>query len=283
MKKSTIIATLTVAFCLSSYAKTTPIVVNDTKILKSFETDMGKLAEAGQMVNTDDLLPNLARTSCNIALPSLSTEKLDNVYATAAQSVVVIGSVYKCDKCPLWHAGSVATGWVLTSDGIMVTNYHVFNGKKAEGFGIRTLDGKVAPIVEILAASAKDDIAIFRVKGEGFKPLAIGQDAGVGASIHIIAHPDKRFFTYTAGNISRYFRKASNVGGQIDAMAVTADFARGSSGGPVVNNLGNVVGMVSSTRSLYATTNSKKDPKRNFQMVIGNCVPAESIRKLIKK
>lgn len=284
MKHSLLIALLTAGFHCVSYADTEPVIVDDNKILRSFAKDLGNLAEAESTVHTDALLPQLSRKSCTITLPEAPTEKLKNVYRSVTDSVVVIGSIYKCDKCPNWHTGSLATAWVLTSDGVMVTNYHVFKGKEAAGFGVYTLDGKVSPIVEILAASERDDVAIFRVKGEGFKPLAMGVDAGVGDSIHIIAHPDKRFYTYTAGNVSRYYRKPSRIGGRMDSMAVTAEFAGGSSGGPVVNGLGHVVGMVASTQSIYHPSKDKKrDPKGNFQMVIRNCVPVASIRKLIEK
>jgi len=63
-------------------------------------------------------------------------------------------------------------------------------------------------------------------------------------------------------------------------MAVTADFAKGSSGGPLLDACGNVAGMVASTTSIYYGT--EKGQKDNLQMVLKHCVPAASILKLIE-
>lgn len=257
-------------------------VVNDVKISKELTAGIGDLIEAGGVPTSKELSKQLGRKKCKVQLPSVSKSEPSNVYEFGLQSVVAISSVYKCDKCDDWHNGSGATAWVLTSDGIMVTNYHVFKGKDVAGFGIRTYDGKVAPVMEILAGSEKDDVVIFRVKGKGFKPLAVGSAAPVGTSIHIIAHPDSRFYSYTAGYVSRYYKKRLGSRKGATAITVTAEFARGSSGGPVMDDLGNVVGMVASTNSLY-TSKDREDPKRNFQMVIRNCVPLSSILALIEK
>jgi S1-C subfamily serine protease len=67
-------------------------------------------------------------------------------------------------------------------------------------------------------------------------------------------------------------------------MGVTAEYCRGSSGGPVMDDAGNVIGMVSSTNSIYyPSKDPKKNPRGSFQMVIRNCVPVDAILKLITK
>jgi S1-C subfamily serine protease len=66
-------------------------------------------------------------------------------------------------------------------------------------------------------------------------------------------------------------------------MSITADYAKGSSGGPVFNDRGEVVGMVSSTSSLYYQTDSPEAPKEKgpLQMVIKNCVSLPEPRQLL--
>lgn len=260
-----------------------PIVVNDSAIKKQLTKKVGELTDSKKTTSGKVLTSQLNRKTCSLTLPPAAVEAKKNIYDACADSVVAIGSVYKCDKCSNWHGSGAATAWVLTADGVMVTNYHVFGGKTVAGFGIITRDGKVAPVVEILAANKKTDVAIFRVKGSGFKPLALGPDAKVGSDLHIIAHPDSRFFTYTSGKVSRYYHKFTQKGLGATLMTVTAEFARGSSGGPVMDSAGNVVGMVASTQSIYYPTKKKSDKRGPFQMVIRNCVPVSSIRALIKK
>ncbi len=60
-------------------------------------------------------------------------------------------------------------------------------------------------------------------------------------------------------------------------LEITADYGVGSSGGPVLDLSGNVVGMVSNTLAVYADS---KD-KRSLQMNFHHCVPAESILTLV--
>lgn len=260
-----------------------PPTVDDAKIIKSLSTGIGLLVDDGKAPSSKKLKPQLERKSCKVAIGEASSKSLENLYGQCADGVVAIASVYKCDKCTKWHNSGAATGWILTADGIMVTNYHVFEGKDVSGFGIRTRDGKIAPVTEILAASKRDDVAIFKVAGSGFKPLSLGPDANVGSDLHIIAHPDSRFYTYTAGKVSRYYRKRVPKGNGPSIMAVTAEFARGSSGGPVMDSAGNVVGMVASTQSIYYPPKKKTDKQGPFQMVIRNCVPVSAIRALIKQ
>ena len=63
-------------------------------------------------------------------------------------------------------------------------------------------------------------------------------------------------------------------------MFITADFAKGSSGSPILNNRGEIIGMVAATESIYYT--ETQEEQKNLQMVFKNCVPSHSIRNLLK-
>jgi S1-C subfamily serine protease len=258
-------------------------IIDDQKILKQVPARIGSFVEKKEVLVWKDMVKQMQRTEAKLGLPPASSKPLKNIYANRSNSVVAVASVYKCGRCTKWHSSGAATGWILTADGVMATNYHVFDGKERAGFGIMTHDGRFAPVVEILAASKSDDVAIFRVKGSGYTPIPLGPDAEVGSDLHIIAHPDSRFYTYTSGKVSRYYHKRGQTVPGPPVMAVTAEFARGSSGGPVMDPAGNVVGMVASTNSIYYPPKKKTDKQGPFQMVIRNCVPVSSIRKLIAK
>ena len=258
-------------------------VIDDQKILRQIPASVGALVDKKKTLAWDKMAEQMKRSSVSLKLPKAGTTPVKNLYSNRVDSVVAIASVYKCNRCTKWHSGGAASAWVLTADGVMVTNYHVFGDKERAGFAIMTRDGRFSPVVEILAASKRDDIAIFRVAGSGYRPIPLGADAAVGSDLHVIAHPDSRFFTYTSGKVSRYYHKRGHGQPGPPLMAVTAEFARGSSGGPVMDSAGNVIGMVASTSSIYYPPKKKTDKQGPFQMVIRNCVPVASIRSLIRQ
>ena len=201
------------------------------------------------------------------------------LYADTRDSVVIFGGLYKCPKCTHWHVNK-ASGFAIATNAL-VTNYHVMDSTNATYQGAMTADGRFYRVLEVLAADEKADVAILRVDGPPLAPLPLRADAPVGAPVAVISHVDGRCYTLTTGIISRYFyepslRRFRSTGAE--RMAITADYAKGSSGGPVLDEAGNVVGMVCSTHSIYY--DEAKDD--NLQMVIKSCVPAVSLLRLLK-
>lgn len=80
-------------------------------------------------------------------------------------------------------------------------------------------------------------------------------------------------------NVSRYM-KIRSAGESVVAVAITADYARGSSGAPVLNSQGQVVAVVSSTESIYYTEDGHR--QMDLQMVFKTCIPSASLHKLIR-
>ena len=187
-------------------------------------------------------------------------------------SVYIIAAVYDCGKCDKWHLGGTASAWALSEDGLMVSNYHVFDGAEGAAMGVCDTDGKVHRVVEIIAADKRNDIAVFRVDTKGLKPLRIGPPAAIGDEIKAISHPDSLFFSHTFGRVSRYHRR-----GETTYMSITADFALGSSGAPILDMENRVVGMVVSTRNIYYDSEAGED----LQMVVKDCVPITAITAML--
>lgn len=207
-------------------------------------------------------------------------------HASWRNAVVVIGSISKCEECPEWHMDSVSAGWFMTSDGLVATNYHVLEDEKAEQLGVMTADGRVFRIKEVVAADRHGDAAILRLEADGEKwewlPLAPG--ASPGDEVRILSHPDGRFYSLSTGIVSRLHRAPSEEDGEPRVWTtVTADFGAGSSGAPVLNERGEVVGMVSSTAVLLADPEEGKEPAaEDVQMVFKDCVSLETMRGLLE-
>ena len=259
-------------------ASAAPFVVDDNKLITSFQDGIGAIADSKDHITADDLAKAVKEASKSIG----GLKFPDASPAEPSAAVYMVGTVYKCGKCDKWHPGGIASAWALTADGVMVSNYHVFEKATGAAMGVCDREGKTYPVLEILAADKAADIAIFRVKADDLAPLALGSPAEIGSGVRVISHPDRRFFMQTSGEVSRYHQQPARKNQPATVwMNITADYAKGSSGGPVIDDAGKVVGMVSSTQSIYYESNSGQ-PKGALQMVVKNCVPAAAIRALLK-
>jgi S1-C subfamily serine protease len=256
--------------------------IDDRQITQQIQRAGGAIAETGTATAVAELIKQLSVRKCDLDLAHVTLKPAEGglLYEQVKQSVVVVSGIYKCDRCNNWHA-ACATGFVISSSGAIVTNYHVVDNSKNSALVARTADGKVLAVKRVLAANKADDIAILEldVQDEVLTPLPVAKSrAPVGSNVSVISHPSQRFYCYTSGVISRYTRLRSDDE-PANAMTITADFARGSSGGPVLNANGEVVGIVRSTESIYYKVD--KGQQKNLQMVFKTCVPAASLLNLI--
>ena len=259
-----------------------PLVIDDGKLFDALTEQLGAMADAGQATDGKTLAKGSKDAPARIGVELTGDVPKADGYAAQVRSVFIVGSVYKCGKCEHWHGANSATAWCLTADGLMVTNHHVFEHAEGAAWGVCGVDGKVFRVLEIVATSQADDVTVFRVDAKGLTPLALGNAAEVGDKVSIISHPDHRCFFRSSGEVARYLNVPQR-GPQLGSirMSVTADFAQGSSGGPVFNAAGAVVGMVSATQSIYYGQ-AKPDAKepRPLQMVIKNCVTLGALRQI---
>ncbi len=262
---------------LGSLAFANPPVVHDGKLKKKFMDGVGALADTGNYPKASELAESLKKAPESVEIDKSAYGKPSD---DPLKAVYMIGGVYKCGKCEKWHSSGAATAWALTASGIMVTNHHVMAGGRGDVLAVMDQDGNCYAVTEVLAASEDSDFAIIRVDGVGLAPLALSEPAAIGTKVTVISHPRGRYFTHTFGHISRYYYNVRKKGAkEVPFMGITADYAKGSSGGPVIDPEGRVVGMVSSTTSLYTERGSSKEPKGMLQMVTKNCVPVVAIRK----
>ncbi|TVR45795.1 MAG: serine protease [Puniceicoccaceae bacterium] len=257
-------------------------LIDDQERIRQFENRFGTMKDAGQVVAAEVLVEQLQeRSKPQSTLPvNLSTETRSltpaEIYRLRRDSVVMMGRLYKCDHCDDWHI-SVSGGVMLSEDGIGVTNYHVIMADNADAFGIMTFDGVVYPVEEILAGSRVDDLAFFRVDGDGFRPAPLSRGDDPGTPVTAITHPRQQLYYVSHGIVARnYIERRGRL--HRPRLAITADYARGSSGAGIFNDRGDLASIVSSTRSIYYTREDGID--RNLQMVMKITVPAHSILEL---
>ncbi len=258
--------------------------VDDKARMQALVIEGERLLKTKQATPIAELQKGLNRPLCQVEFTPPATRNLEpaELYRRARQSVVIISSLYYCNRCTLLHS-TVAGGVVVGKSGEVLTNEHVVRGRpdqKRETMVAMTAEGQVIPVREVLASSRRHDIAVIKLDATGLPALPLGRNPLPGSPIRVLAHPNNHFFHFSDGIISRYFPEQGPKG-RTEVMSITADFGRGSSGGPILDLAGNVVGIVSRTSSLYYRQTEGK--QENLQMVFKLCVASSSIRTLVGK
>lgn len=270
--------------------QTVDAAADDRALFTQAETATTNLAEGNKSpLKKEARLAQVKRTSTDAVRlrAPIRDKQLDGeeAYRVAAAASVLITGAYKCDKCPRWHC-TLASGVVVDSSGVIATNHHVVAGESAEAMGVMTADGRFFPVMEVLAANKATDVALLRVDAKGLTALPVRDDLGAGAAIYCYSHPANSFGCFTDGIVTRYCRLGGADRNGAIFMQITADYARGSSGGPIIDQAGNLVGLVSSTSPVLYTENAaaKGTPtgQGNLQMVRHNCVTGRAILDLTR-
>ncbi len=236
------------------------------------------------------VLSQLARrTTSTLAVPQVATRcpavathaaALSPAHAATLRALrratLVIGVLYTCGACQEWHL-SLGTGALLGDQGLAVTNLHVLQRPGAAVFVAMTADGRVHGVSAGIAANTHRDVALVRLSpGKGARPmrgLALGTDPAQGTPVWLMSHPNRRFYFLSHGHVARTYLAGTPPAPMVE---ISAAFARGSSGGPVVDRCGRLVGLATNTRSVYY----RDKPPRDLQMVLRRAVPVSAVRAL---
>jgi S1-C subfamily serine protease len=231
-----------------------PWFVDDTKLFDDFMEKLTGLAKNEKCLSRDKLTAKMkSGTRAKVTLTKASDKALapEDVYKAALPSVFIVGSVYK-SKEDDWHDGLYATAWVAAADGILVTNWHVFEDlEEHEVFGAVDSKGNVYPVIDFLGGDKTADVAVIRIAAKGLTPLPVADEyAPIGSWVGVLGHPGENFYVYTTGAVARYSTNKNEDKKRERWMGLTAEYAGGSSGSPVLNRYGAVVGMAALTLTI---------------------------------
>jgi Trypsin-like peptidase domain len=170
-----------------------------------------------------------------VAQSALPRKDIPSIAKAANGSIVSI--VMSDDKGKPIAQG---TGFVVSKDGLVVTNYHVI----AEGSSavVKLPDGAFYAVDGVLAFDKVRDVAIIKAHGQTFRTLPFGNSdrVEVGEEVVAIGNPLSLESTVSNGIVSG-MRTAQDLGGKF--LQVTAPISPGSSGGPLFNMAGEVIGI----------------------------------------
>ena len=187
-----------------------------------------------------------------ISVSGTGTEGLTagQVYARNVNAVVLIESTVVSNVYGQTATGvSSGSGFVISQDGYVVTNFHVVEG--ATSVNVVLFDGKVYPAA-LVGYDSTNDIALLKVEADGLAAVTLGSsdDLIVGDQVVAIGNPlGELTSTLTVGYVSAKERNVSTDGTVINMIQTDAAINSGNSGGPLFNMKGEVVGITTAKYS----------------------------------
>jgi len=165
---------------------------------------------------------------------------------------------------------SLGSGFVWSSDGIIVTNNHVVEG--ASRITVNFNDGAQLS-AKLLGVDPDSDLAVLRVDGKSFTaaPIGTSSDLMIGESVIAVGNPFGLSGTVTTGVVSALGRSVpSQEQGRTytDFIQTDASINPGNSGGPLLNIEGKVIGI---NVAIYAQAQG-----------IGFAIPVDRAKKVIQ-
>ncbi len=172
------------------------------------------------------------------------------VYAQNVNSVVLIESTVVATMYGQTATGvSSGSGFILTENGYVVTNYHVVEG--ATSVSVVLYNG-TRYAAQVVGYDSTNDVAVLKVEATGLKAVRLGSsdDLIVGDQVVAIGNPlGELTSTLTVGYVSAKERDVATDGTVINMLQTDCAINSGNSGGPLFNMNGEVVGITTAKYS----------------------------------
>ena len=222
-----------------------------------------------------DAINNKPQTTVPMPSGSLPTgEGLTpaQVYAMSAPSVVSV-NVSVSDY--YGEGTSAGTGFILTEDGYIVTNYHVVEG--GTSVSVTFLDGETLE-AKVVGFDATNDVAVLKVEAQGLPAVTVGSSSAANVGDMVVAIGNalgELNSTQTVGFICGKDREITTGGTIINMLQIDAAINPGNSGGPLFNMAGQVIGI---TTAKYSGTTSSGASIEG----IGFAIPIDDVMGIIE-
>jgi hypothetical protein len=130
------------------------------------------------------------------------------------------------------------SGFVVREDGVVVTSFHVV--QNGHSLRIVLANGDEHTAIDYLGGNPEHDIALLKLPAHGLHALPLGDctAAQVGQRVYTMGHPLGQTATFSDGLVS-----ALRTVEDVSVIQITAPISVGSSGGPVMNPAGEVIGI----------------------------------------
>jgi len=209
---------------------------------------------------------------------STGTLSATQIYKQDSQGVVAIKAVTA-------EGEDEGTGIVLNEHGLILTNDHVIRGATSLAVDASGSTGKTAS-AKIVGEEANQDLALIEVdpSGLGLRPLTLASSSAVqvGDTVYAIGTPYGLEETFTKGIVSALNRTIQAPDGASITGALQTDAALnpGNSGGPLLNESGQVIGVNSQIASDAARTEGSQPGSTGVGFAISSNTVASAIKKM---
>jgi S1-C subfamily serine protease len=217
---------------------------NDASIIFEFFTTDGKVFQVAQPFYSDvqpGYTGSVGKVLVNVGL---------NRFCTSVKPVR-LGSAVVPDSNEINAQVATGTGFALTSDGLIATNYHVIEG--ANSIKVKGVNGDFSKefSATVLVQDVANDLAIIKITESSFSSLGVipytfaSKSSDVGSSVFALGYPKTQILgdeiKVTDGIIS------SKTGFQdaLNSYQISVPIQPGNSGGPLFDSNGNLVGITS--------------------------------------
>ncbi len=175
----------------------------------------------------------------------------NEIYQLACQQVVGVTTEITTTN---WFGQTVSgavsgSGFILTEDGYIMTNYHVIEDAYSGGYDVSVMlhDGTTY-LAQIVGFERNNDIAILKIDATGLSAATLGSsgDLSVGDTVYAVGNPlGELAYSMTSGIVSATDRVIStDVSTNVNMFQFDAAVNEGNSGGPLYDAYGHVIGVV---------------------------------------
>ncbi|MBQ1432558.1 MAG: trypsin-like peptidase domain-containing protein [Ruminococcus sp.] len=172
-------------------------------------------------------------------------------------------------------AAASGSGFIITDDGYIVTNYHVIEG--ANKVKVTTYDN-TSYDAEVVGTDENNDIAVLKIDGKDLTPVTLGssESLAVGDDVVAIGNPlGELTFTLTSGVVSAMDRQiTTGTSLMMDLIQTDCAINAGNSGGALFNMYGEVVGVTNAKYSSNSSTEASIDN-------IGFAIPIDTVKDIV--
>lgn len=250
----------------------TGAVVSHTYSRKMAQSALQMQQKLDRMEDRLDALQDSARQP-GILAPATTGLAPGEIYDQNADAVVSV--VAYREIAGTGAVGSGGSGFLISQDGYVVTNYHVVQGMD-EVYVL--LQDRTELSAQVVGYDADVDLAVLKVEGENFPFVELGSsdDAAVGDQVVAIGYPlNSTRPSLTVGYVSAKDQVIDTDTSGTNMLQTDTAINSGNSGGPLFNAAGQVIGITTAKFSGYSSSGVSIEG-------MGFAIPMDDVRGMIQ-